>query len=157
MEQTITINVPEGKVAKYNETTQTIEFLDKGPIRSKSWEGFCENHPDISNEYFITSDGRIEDYDNSVRLITDDKTLLSSKKDAEGILALIQLTRLHDEWVGYWKPDYATYYSVKYSKASEMVVIISDNYGLLIFPTMDMAIEFKDCFKHLLLKAKKFI
>lgn len=163
MEQTIKINVPEGKVAKYNEETQTIEFVDKEPVRSKSWEEFCKNHPTINNEYFIISDSKIAYYENSVRLSNDDKTLLYSKKDAEGILALIQLTRLHDEWVGDWKPVFENshspmwYICILYRNDE---IKICESYYVhkhLNFPTKEMAQEFRTCFSNLILKAKKFI
>lgn len=158
MEQTITINVPEGKIAKYNEKTQTIEFVDKEPIRSKSWDEFCENHPKINYEYFITADSQVENYEEAVRHIGDDKILLSSKKDAEGIIALIQLTRLHDEWVGDWKlTKDNTFCSIIYNRRSDGFMIECCNYRLLMFPTCDMADEFFKCFNDLLEKAKKFL
>lgn len=52
MKQTITIEVPEGKT--YKQTTDKdgniiIQYVDKEPVRSKSWDEFCKNHPIVSN------------------------------------------------------------------------------------------------------------
>lgn len=167
MEQTIKINVPEGKIARYNEETQTIEFVDKEPIRSKSWEEFCKNHPFQKTEWYVSSYGTIETYETIEEMSyipNEDKrtnvfsNALETKEDAEGIIALIQLTRLHDEWVGDWKPVIDTpFSSITCSKYNGELFIECNNHRLLIFPTLDMAIEFKNCFKYLLLKAKKFI
>lgn len=85
----------------------------------------------------------------------------ATKEDAEGIIALIQLTRLHDEWVGDWKPDFPSrncfQCSIMYIKDIISVQYNTHRNRLLTFPNYDLAAEFKDCFKDLLEKAKKFI
>ena len=109
MEQIIKIEVPEGKKAVYNESTKTIEFVDIEPIRSKSWEEFCKNHPNVSHEEWCLDNqrGYIAHYGiKGCKRNNTHKTLIATKEDAEGILALVQLTRLYDEWVGDWKPVY---------------------------------------------------
>ena len=90
--------------------------------------------------------------------------LFETKEDAEGILALIQLTRLHDEWVGDWQPnlDKSSQILAGYSVAYKGYMgfgIINNFYihSLLCFPTQEMAQEFLDCFKDLIEKAKRFI
>ena len=91
MKQTITIEVPEGKT--YKQTTDKdgniiIQYIDKEPVRSKSWNEFCKNHPEVKNEYFITFDGRIVSTSNNQRYPNN----FTNAEDAEGILALIQRT-----------------------------------------------------------------
>lgn len=155
---TIDIDVRDGYELKYNPKTRTIEEVKKEPVKSKSWEEFCENHP-ITKEYYINDNGL-------VCLITEcNRTCcnnLEAKEDAEGILALIQLTRLHDEWVGDWKGPtlVGDSYIIKYT-------LIDDSYRvqfanaywqtILNFPTKEMAEEFLKCFKDLIKKAKRFI
>lgn len=161
MKQTIEIDIPEGYKARYNQETQRIELVKN---RSKDWEEFCKNHPTIKGEYKVKSDsyiGHIAGNDESIyRSVRYDRNLLASKEDAEGILALIQLTRLHDEWVGDWKANWECCESkvVILHTANEYVVRDGVYYHrLLVFPTREMAEEFKECFKDLLEKAKKFI
>lgn len=156
MEQTIKINVPEGKKAVYNENTQTIEFVDLP--KSKSWKEFCINHPSTKGEYYITSNSTIHrvacgyrDQNNT------SNNCLVSVEDAEAILALIQLTRLHDEWVegsDYKKYDEKAYI---YIENDTPHVCVGINHHFLDFPTSKMAREFLDCFKELIIKAKKYL
>lgn len=164
MEQTLTINCPEGKKAIYNEYNQTVYFVDIEPIRSKSWEEFCKNHSDVSNnEWCIDCKrGYSEPYGiNGVKRTIFNKALLATKEDAEGILALIQLTRLHDEWIGDWKPDWRSITQRKYCILfyAESINITSTclPHRLLTFPTKEMAREFLNYFRDLINKAKKFI
>ena len=163
MKQTITIEVPEGKT--YKQTTDKdgniiIKYVDKEPIRSKSWEEFCKNHPFTNREYSINKTiFSLTSWNEGTRSI-DEKGYLSTIEDAEGILALIQLIRLHDEWVGDWKPDWNT--GVKYcvTYRYENILCIQTFYNtheLLCFSTEEMAKEFLNCFKDLIEKAKRFI
>lgn len=165
MKQTITIEVPEGKT--YKQTTDKdgniiIQYIDKEPVRSKSWNEFCKNHPEVKNEYFITFDGRIVSTSNNQRYPNN----FTNAEDAEGILALIQLTRLYDEWVGDWsicetEKANCSWYAIRTyiddNKLNVEVMQHYKNYYLLSFPTYDMAKEFLECFKDLIEKAKRFI
>lgn len=153
MKQIIKIDVPAGKKAVYDEATQTIKFVDIEPVRSKSWEEFCKNHPNAGNEWYIDSDGDVKKVNDYRRF---HKNNFATREDAEGILALIQLTRLHDEWVGNWKPTTDWYSICVYDKEIEVQRWISSQF-LLSFPTEKMAKEFLDCFKDLIIKAKRFI
>lgn len=153
MEQVIKINVPEGKKAVYNETTQVIEFVNTEPIRSRSWEEFCKNHPDSESEYSISSATTSNIINRSIINRTN-KCWLETRDDAEGILALIQLTRLHDEWVGDKRK--ISYNSIYWDYESNEFRI-SNNFHHLWFPNYRMAEEFLDCFRDLIEKAKRFI
>lgn len=156
MIETIKINVPEGKKAVYDEATQTIKFVDIALIRSKSWAEFCKNHPNAASDRYIDPFGKIFQWDAYNR---NSKCLLKNREDAEGILALIQLIRLHDEWVGSWEPDYKGkwFHSIYYYQNYIDVFDNRYNHNLLSFPTKEMAKEFLNCFKDLLEKAKRFI
>ena len=156
--QTITINIDvrDGYELKYNPETRTIEEVKKESVRSRSWEEFCENHPYITKEYYINDNGLVYPITECNRTCYNN---LETKEDAEGILALIQLTRLHDEWVGGSKLV-GNSYIIKYT-------LIDDSYRIklasaywqtiLNFPTKKMAEEFLKCFKDLIKKAKRFI
>lgn len=165
MENEIKIKVPDGKKAVQTVDSNgniVIKFENIEPIRSKSWEEFCKNNPVVENEWYITSNGYINGpfIGSDNRNINNDTTFLETKEDAEGLLALIQLTRLHDEWVGDWKANWECCESkvVILHTANEYVVRDGVYYHrLLVFPTREMAEEFKECFKDLLEKAKKFI
>lgn len=158
-QQTITINVPDGKIAKFNADNNTIEFVDKDPVRSKSWEEFCENNPFLRGvkEYFLNYRHIESTSGVPCGRLSSDKNLLATKEDAEGIRALIQLTRLHDEWVGDWKPGNDLKFTIFVSDINLIGVSSFYRRSLLQFPTGEMANEFMSCFKPLLEKAKKFI
>lgn len=166
MTQNIVIEIPKGKVAKQvtnPDGSISITFVDKEPIRSKSWEEFCENHPDANNEWYINPLGKVLESNSSLTNLRRVNANLSTKEDAEGILALIQLTRLHDEWVGDWKGTYIAQYAgdLKYqitcSEDEPCVLFHHVEHSLLDFPTKELATEFLECFKDLIEKAKKFI
>lgn len=157
---TIEVDVKEGYQLTYNPTTKTIEEVPIEHIRSRSWEEFCENHPDSTNEWYLApSTHNIGKCNNpNCREITG---LLATKEDAEGILALIQLTRLHDEWVGNWKPDYNDNETEKWYIhffRDEIDIAWSNSHNrFLAFPTGEMAKEFLESFKDLIEQAKKFL
>ena len=167
MKQTITIEIPEGKT--YKQTTDkngniTIQYVDKESVRSKSWEEFCKNHPIKSNTEWCINGSIITPVYAEIKsresTFNQAKGYLSTKEDAEGILALIQLIRLHDEWVGDWKPnwDVGLKYCINYWCEGMLGVrVFYTSHKLLCFPIEEMAKEFLECFKDLIEKAKKFI
>ena len=160
MKKTITIEIPEGKT--YKQTVDengnlVIQYIDKEPVKSKSWKEFCENHPIVEDEYYISSQGKIKNIDGLRNSSCDHH--LATKEDAEGILALIQLTRLHDEWVS--DSNYKDFEQKAYIYilpcTGEPEIYIGKAHCLLGFPSYKMAQEFIKCFKDLIEKAKKFI
>ena len=167
MKQTIEIEVPEGKEVIYDKDTKSIKFIDKKPIRSKSWYEFCINHPNTSGEWYFDTD----------KTTFTDKPLnlsrrftpftLKNKEDAEGIIAFIQLIRFRDEWVGDWniadvEREDGEWFAIKFiykdcHQGSIDVVIKYLECDILTFPTEELAQEFINCFKDLIEKAKRFI
>lgn len=157
--QEIKISVPEGKKAVYNEALQTIKFVDAERVRSKTWDEFCQNHPNVDNEYAIA----FSCYEYASNIVNGkenkrkDKCWLETKEDTEGILAIIQLKRLHDEWVG--KYDHR-YFAVVRDKDDNITLIchtLERERSFLSFPTIEMATEFMTCFKDLIEQAKMFL
>ena len=167
MENEIKIKVPKGKKAVQNVDSNgniVIKFENAESTRSKSWEEFCKNHPVIENEWYISGDSYIfESTLGNNRNDARDANFLETKEDAEGILALIKLTRLHDEWVGNWEPGWENdavkhkYVITRNVYKTFKIQAYCYDPRFLVFPTMEMAEEFKECFKDLLDKAKKFI
>lgn len=155
MKQTLTIEleVREGYKLQYNPETQTITEVKVEKNRSKSWKEFCKNNPGVINEWFITSDGEVI-ATCSCRCGRNTINNLATKEDAEGILALIQLTRLHDEWVEAGEQTEVSIYVDIYGNP-----MVSDrkHQHLLDFPTKEMAYEFFSCFRDLIFKAKRFL
>lgn len=167
MEKQITINIPEGKEIKQEldkDGNITIKVVDKVITRSKSWEEFCENHRNTGGEWYISPTNTVLQHVDGLQR-KDCTYHLETKEDAEGILALIQLTRLHDEWVGDWKPTYKAYHFNWFilhghddDNTDRFAIEWTDNINyLLSFPTKDMTNEFLECFYELIVKAKKFI
>lgn len=154
---TIEIDVKEGYELKFNPETKTIEEV---PIRSRTWEEFCHKHNRFDSEWIINKSGRTECVSSEVRHGYYDANL-KTREDAIGIIALIQLTRLHDEWVGDWKitNNGKMHYTYIHSWDDSIRISEANNHWskLLIFPTKEMAGEFLECFEDLIEKAKKFI
>lgn len=154
MENEVKIKVPDGKKAIQNVDSNgniVIKFEKVEPIRSKSWEEFCKNHSIVENEWFISSNGHILGPTSGPnnRDVVDDSNFLETKEDAKGILALIKLTRLHDEWVGNWKPNWGDYYIHCIIIQCNSIVIDRFRYEqhTLSFPSYEMAEEFLNCFR----------
>lgn len=128
-----------------------------------SWEEFCNKYPSINNEWYINPISHIDMFKKGDRISYEDKNLLETKEDAEGILALIQLKRLRDDW---WK---ALNYQPNWTDNKEekhCIVIYSDGITLetrsytnafLAFPTQESRNQFYTHFKDLILKAKPFL
>lgn len=157
--QEIKINVPDGKKAVYDEAKQTIKFVDAEPVRSKSWEEFCQNHPQVSYEYFIHQSAfNVVQPTTETRMnLEQSKGLLETQEDAEGIIALIQLKRLHDEWVSECDPRYFAVVRDKDNNITIECHALERECKFLSFPTIEMAAEFWSCFKYLIETAKMFI
>lgn len=162
MEKQITINIPEGKEIKQEidkDGNITIKFVDKEITRSKSWKEYCINHPNIEGEWLTDGRGIIfQQKDGYKRALYPE--CLETREDAEAIVTLIQLIRLHDEWVGDWKPiNKNSYYAISYDLVHKKLIIDIrwKILQVLSFPTKDMANEFLECFYELIVKAKKFI
>ena len=109
--QIIEIEVPEGKKAIWKDGK--VVFEDIVPKLPESWEEFCELYPIKGKEYYITSNGTIEEMGDYRRLAKIDKTLLPSIEAAEAHLALMQLHQLRDCYRQGWVPDWNNQKTIK--------------------------------------------
>lgn len=151
----LNIQVPEGyEVDKEKSTFEKIIFKKIEIKLPKTWEEFCELNPINNSEYYIMGYTSVfpRNRDSFV-----DKTLLSTEKDVEAHLALIQLHRLRDVYRQGW---------IKYSDG-HCYNIVSGYNGLYIsdcskqrflsFQSVEIAQEFLINFRDLIEKAKDLI
>lgn len=155
----LNIQVPEGyEVDKEKSTFEKIIFKKIETKLPKTWEEFCRVNFSVTNEYYIGGGSDIESFSSSrFRDLNEDRNLLSTEKDAEAHLALMQLHRLRDVYRQGW---------VKHSDG-HCYNIVSGYNGLYIsdcgkqrflsFQSVEIAQEFLINFRDLIEKAKDLI
>lgn len=143
---TIELEVEEGYELQFDPETRTIKEI---PERSRSWEDFCKKHTNVKGEWYITGSGFVGSITSSDQKRCNNN--LETRGDAEGILALIQLTRLHDEWETGKTPI------CRVSNTDSGFMVTDSKTGLLVFSSTERASEFIKDFKDLLEKAKRFL
>lgn len=156
----ITIQIPDNcELIKDGDTYIVKDKNDK----PRSWEEYCKMYPNMKGEYYINFNSQLTIVcDDSSRNYTHDKNLLSSKEEAEAILALIQLRQLRKVWVGDWKQpnSHSIIYVIKYDLDTNKVRLASGNFWgscTLSFPDDKMAEDFLNCFKDLCETAKMLL
>lgn len=134
----------------------------------KTWEEFCNNH-DIryGEDSYIGAYSDIYSYNSSIRRSrVSDKNLLPSRKAAEQHLALMQLHQLRDCYRQGWIPDLEDesfkyciegYYNSNIRSIKYRVVNLSYTSTFLSFPTNELAEEFLNNFRDLIVKAGDLI
>ena len=134
----------------------------------KTWEEFC-NNCDVN----YSKDSYINFYSNIIsrqffikRLRYDDRNLLPSREAAEQHLALMQLHQLRDCYRQGWIPDLEDdsfkyciegYYNSDFRSIKHRVVSLSHTSTFLSFPTKELAEEFLNNFRDLIVKAGDLI
>lgn len=148
----VKINIPDN--CELIQEGNTYIVKEKKKTLPKTWEEFCENYPVEDEEYYINLVSDISSVAKAgVRFCDSDRDLCSTKEEAEAFLALMQLRRLRNAWVGDWKIS-GSYYSIYMVENDITVGRCEFIRRVLSFPTSDMAVEFSDCFKDLIMKAK---
>lgn len=159
------IEIPEGFVIEsitQNGGAVTVVFRPAPKIyKSKSWDEYCQNHPETKEDYYISTTGKICSLDRDINFPADRKNLLRTKEDAEAILTLIQIMRLHEDWVGTWKPGPKDemWWELRSPESDKISLVAStkNNCCLLSFKTRETADNFRNCFHESLKKISKFI
>lgn len=154
-----TITIPDnGELVKKGNTNA---IKDKVP-KPRSWKEFCDNYP-LQDDCFIRNNSTIESAKalgivGDCRHVIEGVNWITSKKEAEAFLALMQLRQLRKAWVGEWRPNGNEKF---YGGISNNVVtnklevkLFKDNTNILSFPTAKMTTEFLSCFKDLCETAK---
>lgn len=141
------------------------EILLKLP---KTWEEFCNNYPVKDGiEYYIEDNSRIScDASKRERIKILDRNLLPSREAAEQHLALMQLHQLRDCYRQGWIPDLEDesfkyciegYYNSDIRSIKYRVGSLSHTSTFLSFPTKELAEEFLNNFRDLIVKAGDLI
>ena len=145
MEKELKIEVPQGyEIDRQKSTFEKIVFK-KIPENPKTWEEYCSLMKGKTVYYTncntITVSGFSDAHDKFV-----------NKKRAEQFIALGKLLQLRDYWVrGYSEFRYAVY-GDRLDGTAICDWCENTNHPLM-FPTMEMAKEFKDCFSDLIKQA----
>jgi hypothetical protein len=141
---------------KHGEELQPIE--GKLP---KSWEEWVKKNPEIKKEFFINTCSSIEYHPCGEKRWKMHYNNLSSKEDAEGLLALIKLKRLRDYYNEGWEPDWKDGSQLKFCISLNYNNIITHSswvqHHFLAFRTPKLRDEFVDNFQELIKKAKMWI
>jgi hypothetical protein len=159
----IKINIPEGyEVDKEKSTFEKIIFKKIKAELPKTWEEFCAQNPNTKDEYYIDVYSNIQCYKHpdSYRMSDNDKSLLSTKEDAEAHLALIQLHRLRDIYRQGWKPnwnDKNDKYCINYVEGIIRIYALWYSQCFLSFQSKEIAEQFIENFKDLIEQARDLI
>lgn len=155
MKQTIEIDVPEDKVAVWEDGK--LVFKDK-PL-PKTWEEYVKNYHTTGDEHYIDSEGRI------VRAYLINETakpcnVLPSEQAAKAHLALIQLHQLRDCYRCGWVPDWTAdddKWIIGYCYGSCTMGKATHNKRFLSFKTKTIANKFLKNFRYLIEEAGDLI
>ena len=145
MEKELKIKIPKGyEIDRQKSTFEKIIFK-KIPENPKTWEEYCSLMKGKTVYYTncntITVSGFSDAHDKFV-----------NKKRAEQFIALGKLLQLRDYWVkGYSEFRYAVY-GDRLDGTAICDWCENTNHPLM-FPTKEMAEEFKDCFEDLIKQA----
>lgn len=142
------------------ENGEEIKLPEKEEL-PKTWEEWVEMNPEIKEEFFINTCSSIEYQPHGEKRGTLHYNNLSSKEEAEGLLALIKLKRLRDCYNDGWEPNW--------EDKSKLKFCISLNYNninthsswgqhhFLAFRTPKLRDEFFNNFQELIEKAKMWL
>ena len=139
----------------------TKEELGKVEL-PKTWDEFCELYKTNLLDYYIDRDSSIvEAIPGSKRDSNSDRNLLPKYEATEAHLALMQLHQLRDCYRQGWKPDWNTDEYAKYCIARDyddyQIVTLYRTSTFLSFKSLEIAQEFLNNFKDLIIKAGDLI
>lgn len=154
----IRINDPLSQLLiKYGEE---IELPKKNEL-PKTWEEWIKTNPYIKEEFYISTLSTVDVQNNYRKRSKYCYNNLSSKEDAEGLLALIKLKRLRDCYNDGWKPDWEDDMQPKF--CIELVfnktncVTCWNTHAFLSFKNAELRNEFLNNFRELIEKAKMWL
>ena len=154
MEKELKIEVPQGyEIDRQKSTFEKIVFKKIEPCKPTTWEEYCKYTKGCASYYY---NHYREPY---IRASSFEgwHYEFSTRERLKQFVALGKLLQLRDYWVGDWKPDLPnnSAFAVVCSDPSKDVEIISLTYTNLrvMFPTKEMAYDFKNCFSDLIKKA----
>lgn len=143
------------------ENGEEIKLPEKVKRLPKTWEEWVEMNPEIKEEFFINTCSNIEYHPHGEKRSTIHYNNLSSKEDAEGLLALIKLKRLRDCYNDGWEPDWDNEHQSKFCIFFKWHNLATGttlfHHYILTFKTEELRDEFLNNFKELIKKAKMWI
>ena len=138
----------------------TVDELEDSKL-PKSWGEFCAKSSKGGKEYFIDYNSQIiSTGDFCTRDSNTDRNVLPNKADAEGILALCQLTQLRDCYRQGWKPDWedsTSKYIIDYGSNELRVSYYMHSNCFLSFQSTEIRDKFLNNFRDLIEQAKEYI
>ena len=154
----ININNPLSQLLiKYGEE---IELPEKRKL-PKTWEEWVETNPYIEEEFYISTLSTVDVQDNYGDRSKFCYNNLSTKEDAEGLLALIKLKRLRDCYNDGWEPDWEDGTQLKFCislNCNEIIPYSSHHqHYFLAFRTQELRDEFLYNFRDLIEEAKMWL
>lgn len=154
---TININDPLSRFLIENGEEITLPEKKELP---KTWEEWVKTNPYVKEEFYINTLSEVEVQDNHGDRSKFCYNNLSSKEDAEGLLALIKLKRLRDCYNDGWEPDWEydeNKFCIEFSENKiESTKHITDK-TFLVFRTEELKDEFLNNFRDLIEKAKMWL
>lgn len=150
------INIPEGyEIDKEKSTFEEIVFKkveDPFSKLPKTWEEYKSCSRDDTSYFFCNPLKSIK-----ASLFSGVYNEFSTEERVKQYVALGKLLQLRDYWIGDWEWEGifdTSIYAICNNAATIPIVsaVHSDNYPLT-FPTEEMAKEFKNCFKDLIIEA----
>jgi hypothetical protein len=148
----VKIDIPEGyEIDKDNSTFELIKFKEIKKQLPKSWEELER----LDGCYVSLNSGLMQDYGFSLNY--SNKNIFKTKEQAEASIALAQLSQLRDVYRQGWTPDWND------GKIKSCIVFYKNDLNIdsyhssnnfLSFQSKEIAQEFLDNFKDLIIKAK---
>lgn len=145
------ITIPDGQEIDWQESAKQEKIVfKKKDIKPRSWEEYCNN---FKGQFYYIQDDRnnIGTSFTTKGFISVYKNILPSKELAEKFLAYIQLMNLYKAWV---KDCKYLGHCIRCHIDGTLLITNGFETTPLRFPTREMAVEFRDCFKDLLEQAK---
>lgn len=143
-----------------------LRIYSEEELRSKlpsTWEEFCILNRCVDGEYYVDRYARIDKTGrvSAPRSSKSDRTLLTSEKQCEAIIALSMLIRLRDQYRNGWEPDYMSEKETMYCIVNKYWCHTVDRYKgemhLLTFQREDTARIFMNNFMDLIVAAGDLI
>lgn len=139
---------------------EEIELPDEKKL-PQTWEEWVKMNSYIKEEFYINTLSEVIVQNHFEKRGKFNYNNLSSKEDAEGILALIKLKRLRDYYNDGWEPHWEDGIEPKYCiELSSNKIIKSTCYNcnnFLAFRTHELRDEFMNNFSDLIEKAKMWL
>jgi hypothetical protein len=153
---TININDPLSRFLV--ESGEEIKLHEEKKL-PKTWEEWVEMNSIIKEEYFINTCGKVDSHQDGIRCGLHYNNL-SSKEDAESLLALIKLKRLRDCYNDGWLGDFKngeSKFCIEFNSDKIIKSLCINCNTFLSFRTQELRDEFLNNFRDLIEKSKMWL